>query len=344
MYLGLTDGFLKMWSNKRMVGVFYLVNLLTGLLIIWPFMKVWREMTEYSLVADLPGGVMNFDVVMEMMQHYGSGFKAAMAAAMVLMVVSFLLSLFLSAGAIGLFASRDQDAYTAAGFFGHAGDYFGRFLRLFLWSGGLLVLVFFLGMAPIMISAVIYGDDAYRGVKFWGAIIAGGWTLTLLFFYVRIMDYARIYTVASEEHNMRRALLQGMGFVLANPVSVTLTGLTVFIFGACAVGLFAMIPLEATGMGALIGVTLIRQIQLLLRATFRVTLYAAESSLYLDRTPQITYTHEPSPSREEEETWQNAEARGASSAGAGTPGAEPEPRRHTVNEVPNVPTQDPSYE
>ncbi len=130
------SGLSQAWSTKRLVMVLYLASVILGLLIALPVRAVLLDFAGHSLEgAALVNGV-STGFFLELLFHNEAGLVGLRAPALFASAAYLLLSLFLSGGALAVLASGE--GYRATDFWGGAAKFFGRFLRLALWSSLLL--------------------------------------------------------------------------------------------------------------------------------------------------------------------------------------------------------------
>ena len=221
------------FANKRLWLLLYAVQLGLALLLIAPLKTAVQSLLGQSLLGqDLLEGRTGL-VLVEFVIHQAQA-VAMVAPLLVWGGIAFLfLTLFLNGGILGLFV-KDQ-RFVPATFFGDAGAYFWRFVRLFLTS------ILYLLVAVLVYVLLNKGLMAFKGdsepLAFLLRLIGLG-VLGLLGLVVQmVFDYAKIMTVAEDRRGMFKTALKAWGFVFRHLCGtfglyllVGLTGLVLFIF------------------------------------------------------------------------------------------------------------------
>lgn len=275
----LKAGLSQVWSNKSILFIFYLANLLSGIVLMLPFRAMLDNFIGYSLMGDKLGGLIDMDFLFEFLVNSSGLGGIVLVSGLVFFGLYGLVNLFLSGGALGIFVGKEN--FTAAKFWGDGGKYFGRFIRLFFWGLPVLVILFGLQFIVTGVQRIIFGSDPYTYVLYWSNWIQFVLRWFAFFFFFIIFDYARIYAVTLEERKMRKALGEGLGFVWRNFRRTFTLAFTVSLLGI--VGLLVYNPLadllSAPNAMILILLFLWQQIFMLFRMLLRLTLYAGEVQL-----------------------------------------------------------------
>ena len=111
VFASLKAGFYLMWTNRRMVYIFYFVNLLLGILLMLPFRQFVKSFAGESLIAEKLAGPIDIDFIFDLFQKH-----PALNDVLIVMIVFGLLlyllaNLFLSGGAYGVFAGSFASRY-----------------------------------------------------------------------------------------------------------------------------------------------------------------------------------------------------------------------------------------
>lgn len=258
----------------RLLGVLYVAELVAGLALTLP---LWAILDRFG--GWMAGGLdVNFFI--ELHAYHESELVGLMGLRRLIVVGYFLASLFLSGGALAVLAGGER--YQPAFFWGQAAKFFGRFLRLVLWSLLVLATASLVPLAAYGLQRLLYGPDPYEKVIFWGFWLQLGLAVAGLFVYRIVLDYARIHAVLTDEKRMRVSLWQGIRFTFKN-LGRTL-GLAFLLFLAGGVVLALYRPL-ASALGAPTGTTvvllfLLQQLYILWRMAMRVTRYASQLEFY----------------------------------------------------------------
>src|SRR5262245_50030924 len=190
-------GFVQVRANRRMLWLYYAGNLVFGLLLALPLRFLLGRFIGNSQMGERLGGVMDMDFLAELIKENLTSFSAWTGLLLVVPAAYWLFSLFLSGGALATFVENEK--YSAAFFWGNAGKYFGRFVRLALWSIPLLIALFSVQFLENGIRLLIFGKDAYQNITYWGGWIRTGLLGLSLGVLGLIFDYARIHAMHHDE-------------------------------------------------------------------------------------------------------------------------------------------------
>ena len=218
-----TTGIKQAAQYPKMILVLWLFNFLLGLVIYFLACGFFCKVLGSSALAEGLQKKMDFNVLFEILAHQGEGLGTIREAALLLLGLSFLTSIFLNGGILHVFAaaSRDSGLMTARNrfaqdFFQGAGKFFGRFFRLCIYSL-LLWVTFILGFLfihEILESFTAGGTNERLMVILFFLRVAVG--LFFLFLIKMILDYTQIKIVLQDSRYVFRSFLQTMAFVLHN--------------------------------------------------------------------------------------------------------------------------------
>lgn len=269
-----------MWQNKGMVLIYYLANLLFGIVLMLPFRSVLSGFAGNSLMGEKLAGRLDMDFLFEFFKENPNLFSTYTLLILVWFSVYWLLSLFLSGGAFSVFISGEK--YTSPLFWGNAAKYFGRFIRLVLWSIPVLAILFCLQFLWTVIQRIFFGSDPYQYITYWGGWIKVGLRYISFILYFLVLDYARIYTVTTDERRMWISLWQGIQFGFKNIMKTFGLALLLFLTGIIALVIYNPIAnlLHAPYSIVILLLFLWQQVYIVFRMVLRLTLYSGEVRLY----------------------------------------------------------------
>lgn len=284
--LSLKVGIAQMWKYRRIVMIFFLTNFIFGLLLMLPVRAALSGFASETLMGQMLAGRFSFDFLFEFFRE-NSGVAGVYAALfMVLSAIYWLLGLFLSGGAFAVL--RNDQLFRSSDFWSGCGKFFGRFLRLVLWSLPVFVVLFLLQFVWSGIEYLIWGSDPYQYITFWGAWIKFGLRVISLLLFAMVLDYSRIYVVLTDENRMRVALWRGIKFVFGNFGAAFMLAMILYLAGLAVLALYNPIAnvLSAPVSWVIVGLFVVQQLYMFWRMMLRLTLYASQMSLYLNRTEE----------------------------------------------------------
>lgn len=281
MILGsLRSGINRTWTGKRMLVPFYLVNLVSGLLIMIPFAYALNDFAGTSMMRQKLGESMDYDFLFEFLYYADSGLSAVQGMIMTVPFLYWLIALFLSGGALTIFAKHEH--YASPAFWGGAASYFGRILRLALLALPVLVALFCLRYLVNLFQLIFFGSDPYEYIVYWGAWIKMALGFIGLILFGLIFDYARIHLVLTDNRKTRKSLWQGARFAVKN-LKYTL-GLAFIIFlggwSAIIVYYFGSNLFSAPGWLIVIVLFIWQQLYIVSKMAIRLTAYSSQMELF----------------------------------------------------------------
>lgn len=199
-------------------------------------------------------------------------------------VVFALLWAFLLGGVLQRFArpSGFEGSVLSQTFFGNAGRFFGRFVRLALLSGLVYLALYALARGYFRLLQSWTRDvTSERAVLAW--VLVGAAVLVLALVVVRLVfDYAKVMTVVEDRRGMLLAAWSGLRFVAGNPGRVLGLYLGMALLGALLLLVYAFLAPTA-GPASWVGLVLAFLLAQLVPAAklgLRISLLAGEMALY----------------------------------------------------------------
>jgi hypothetical protein len=283
IWKSLKSGLARGWQTKRLVLVFYFASLLLGLTIALPLRSALSSFAGRSLAGDELASGITFSFIVELIEYNQAAVVSLWVPIVLGALVYWVGSLFLSGGALAvLVGDQSNTAYRTVTFWGSAANFFGRFLRLGLWSLLLLAALSLLPLAAAGIQRLAFGSDPYQYITYWGTWVKVGLAALALFFFRICFDYARIHAVLTDERRTRVSLWRGVRFATGHLYRTI--GLALLITLAGAIGLALLRPvtswLDGTTVVMVVMFILVQQLYVVWRVTLRLTRYASELQLY----------------------------------------------------------------
>ncbi len=100
------SGVTRVWAHRRLLVPFYLANAVFGLMAMLPVGLLLDEYVGNSLMRERLGVAMDFDFFFEFMLGNGDGLAAAQGVALAVMAIYWIVTLFLSGGALTVFSTK----------------------------------------------------------------------------------------------------------------------------------------------------------------------------------------------------------------------------------------------
>jgi hypothetical protein len=274
------EGFRSTLRIKKLIVIFYLVNLSFALLVMLPVRSALSSFGGGTLAGEGLANHFDFDFLAEFLHANGTTFSATFMTFLAAGTLYWLANLFLSGGAYATFWGGDTPAPET--FWAGAGKYFGRFLRLGLWSVIALGVFYLVQFTLPLAIHVIFGKDPYQSIVWWGNWIRTGVGLLGIILYFIVVDYGKLYIVSSGDHRGGRALVEGVRFAFRHIGATSGIALTLFIAGVVVLLLYnpASDALRAPSWGALLLLFFLQQLYIFVKMLLRVALYGSQAVYY----------------------------------------------------------------
>ena len=285
--MGIFDIFLsgikKIIGNLRMWFILFGVQLGFAIVLLWPLGGQLDKMLGHSLMGqDILRGI-GMQVFLEFIIDYGQSASLEVKLIWIIGLIYLVTSIFFNGGILGVFI-RDDKEFSSNLFFGNAGSYFGRFLRLFLFSIVFIIAALLIHTSLGALFNSIAGDSEPLRILF--LMIKTGIFLFLLFFINMVFDYAKISTVFRDRRRMCKTALQSWAFVFQNLgrtlklyYLATLLGLLCFVIYSLVGKIFG----PSTSLGILL-LLIWQQMYAFCRIGIRLNFFASQTILYKELT------------------------------------------------------------
>lgn len=267
-------------ENKRLILIYYLANLLFSVILLLPFRTIVKDFIGGGVMGETLAGRFNLDFWAELFRKQHNLGEAVTSLIMFIPVAYWVLLLFLSGGVLAVLLSGEK--YSAARFWGNCGKFFGRFVRLGLWSLPVFAILFSVQYLETGLQRLIYGKQPYQYISYWG-----GWIRMLIsylgiIYYAVILDYARIIAVKEDMKKMRVALWRAVKFSLRHFLNTFGLGLAVFFAGALILLIYNPLAnvLAAPNAIVVLLLFLMQQAYMVTRMLLKVTLFAGQIHMY----------------------------------------------------------------
>ena len=282
-------GFRRASSQPKMLLVLYLVNLLMSIPLALALHSVLESGLGGSLASSQLLGGLDFTVWQDFTVAHQGELSAVFSQIVWVVLVSLFVQTFLAGGILAR-VCNPEGSFSASAFFGGCGNYFFRFLRLFLIFAivvcvdgavvGLLV-----GTLEDALTKHALSEVTDLWVKIGGAVLF----LIPLVVVLMVADYARVRTVVEDERSMWRCAGRAAKFVLGRlrktfALQVALLLVALFLF---AIYLWLDLAIGMTTTATIVLMMIIQQLFMVSRSWMRVATYASELTLYDGLRPTV---------------------------------------------------------
>jgi len=302
------QGIKRATSEGKLVWLLWLVNVLFASLIYFQFSDYMNQVLSRSAAAENFLKTFDMNTFFELLAHNGEKLNAIVSLAILLLIGYIFASVFLNGGILFTLINpwkTEKRRRLAPLFFEGGGKFFGRFLRLLiysliLWLGVIIVnLIFHIILTPIT------KGGTNEVLMFYLILVRVVIALLLVFLVKMIVDYARIKIVVEDSRKVFRPLFQAVGFVFRK-LGSTLAIYYIFMFTAAAVFVLYLLvqkPIKTHSLLPILFAFIIGQIFILSRGWIKVGLQAAQMNFYQSAAlPQKTSESAPVPDEENSES------------------------------------------
>lgn len=271
-------------TNKswRMIVLLYVLNFLVAAILAWGFRSVLMRTIGDSMNLERVAKDFDYTVFADFMFKYGARISSLVYQLSWLVIFNLLMSTFLGGGTIALLKDK-EGSFSMRAFFENCGNYFFRFLRLFLVFGAILFLVGFIATAAFgMVYSILTAGAVSEVFPFTLGIMLFLLFLFILMLVTMMADYAKVATVVTDAESMLKISWQGIKFVFRHFLSTVLLQLFLVIILLAAVAIYLIVDSQfamATPIAVLV-VFIIQQISVGFKVWTRVAAYGGELELF----------------------------------------------------------------
>lgn len=278
--------------HRKLVGFFYICNLIFALIAILPIAIMISGVLGHSLESDRQFVTFGPDWVVAFLKNYDYAPASMTSVLLVALAILYMLwSTFLDGGAIAIFV-KEQDA-----FFSACARFFPRLFRLFLIS-----LVFYAIVLAIDGALAGAQRSAFKNsmVEYPSDIVS--WVRTAVIFFLlalvnMIFDYGKIIAIADDRRSAFGSTRRAIGFVRAH------FGRTLAIYWLCMLIGFVLLVIchfaaESMAQQSVVTVLLVflvRQVYMILRMWVRLLTWSSEAQFYKDNLSVRAVLPDPTP-------------------------------------------------
>lgn len=288
-----SQGIKRATTEGKLVWLLWLINVLFASVIYFQFSNYLNKVLSHSAVAEKFLKTFDINTFAELLSHNSEGLNTIISFAILLLIGYIFASVFLNGGILYTLISprkTGEKRRLAPLFFEGGGKFFGRFLRLLIYS-----LILWLGIAAVVLIVHIILNPITKGgtnevLLFYLIMVRVVIAFFLVFLVKMIVDYARIKIVLEDTHKVFRSLFLAVGFVFKK-LGSTLAIYYFFVLTTAAIFLLYWLVQKAVKTHALLPILIafiIGQIFILSRGWIKVGLQAAQMNFFRSAAkPQI---------------------------------------------------------
>ena len=273
-----------------MVWLLWLVNILFASLLYFPFSGFLNDVLSHRAAAKDFLKTFDMNTFFEIITYHGGEINSIISFAFFLLSGYVIASVFLNGGILFTLVQTKkpgEKTRVASLFFMGGGKFFGRFMRLLiysfiLWLGAIIIVFLF-----HMILTPLTEGGTNEALLFYLVWIRVAIAIFLFFIVKMIMDYARIKIVTDDSRNVFASVFQAVGFVFRRWGS-TLAIYYLFVLTGAAIFIVYWLVQKIVKTHALLPILiafLTGQIFVLSRGWLKVALQAAQMEYFQSLRP-----------------------------------------------------------
>lgn len=209
------SGWKKVWKNKKMWGLLYLLNFVFALLSAVPFSGFLSKSVGHTLENSNMLNGFDYTFVSDLMREYASGLSVIMSLSQGVILLFFIFSIFWMGGILSIL-KLEEDDYSFRKFWQGSAVYFWRLIRLtfyFTFFQALLLGLF----AFIFLQQGVNPLEIESEVSIINSLMI---MLPLYFLFATILfmiqDYAKIHIVHTKKKVIFHSIKKAFAFVIKN--------------------------------------------------------------------------------------------------------------------------------
>ena len=275
--------------EPKMIFVLWLINILFSSVIFFLFLKYLTAALGNSPAAEGLLKKFDFNIFFELIIHKGGPLQTIFYAAFILACLFFLVSIFLNGGILSVLISSHRSSEDQGEgrrfsrvFFQGAGQFFGRFFRLCIYSLILWIAVVLIHLLLNFALKPLTADGTNEKLMFYLILIQVAVGVFFVFLVHMILDYACIKIVIEDSRSVFRSLFQMTGFVfrrfgktLALYYLLIMTGA-----GLCVIHWFIQKSIQTSSFLPILVAFTVGQVFILSRGWLKIAFQAAQLDYY----------------------------------------------------------------
>jgi len=268
-------------ARPKLMAVLWLFNVSFASILYVIFFRAFNASVGPSLALNdlLKTGDMN--IILETLTQTAGPFASAFRAAPIVVLLYFMANVFLQGGILNvLIAPRGRKKF-AETFFGGGGRFYGRFLRLLVYSAVVWIPAIILFFAINAALGVLDNPSREKQMLFF-VIIRVALGLFLLHLIKMVLDYARIMIAVRDSRAVFRSLMDAVRFVVRRLGGTLglyyLLGLTGLAISLAYLGLKSLVGV--TTAAGILTVFLVTQVYIAGRSWLRAAFQAGQLEMF----------------------------------------------------------------
>lgn len=273
-------------ARPKLMTVLWLFNVSFASILYVIFYRAFNASVGPSLALNdlLKTGDMN--IVFEMLTQPAGPFGSAFRAAPIVVLLYFLANVFLQGGILNVLITPRGRKKFAETFFGGGGRFYGRFLRLLVYSAVVWIPAIILLLAVNAVFEAL-GDPSREKQMVFFIMIRVAIGLFLFHLIKMVLDYARIMVSVQDSRAVFRRLIDAVRFVVRRLGGTLglyyLLGLTGLVISLAYLGLKSLVGV--TTAAGILAVFLITQVYIAGRGWLRAAYQAGQLEMFTVSSP-----------------------------------------------------------
>ncbi len=209
------SGWKKVWGNKKLWGLLYLLNFVFALLSTIPFRGFLKESLGNTLATSRMLDGFDYAFLTDFMREYGNGISVILNLSLGIILLYFIFSIFWMGGILNILKNEDE-TYSFQKFWQGSAFYFWKLLRLTFYF--FIVHIFVLGVfALIFLRKGVSPFELDSEIEIINSILI---TVPIYLFFATIIamiqDYAKAHILHHDTTFITRPIKNAIQFTFKN--------------------------------------------------------------------------------------------------------------------------------
>jgi hypothetical protein len=276
----LGEGIRSATRRPGLVATLWAWNLALTLLAAVPFWAWVSTVSSVSPATDVFLDGLNIGLIAHLVAAEPDALSMTVVMVAILALTSVLSGAFLSGGILEVVTTEPDGRRLLQRFFGGAGRFFGRFVRLLAFAGLTLGVVMAIVATALGAATRALASGGHEPRALLATVILQAALGLTLGFFVLALDYARVLTVLADSRSMLRTWWRGLVFVVRHLPGAAAIGLLAAagVLGAMAVTAAFDAAYTARTWGVIFGAIAVQQAMVAVRTAVRVGQVSAQAS------------------------------------------------------------------
>jgi hypothetical protein len=236
IFSSIIAGLYRSWGIKRIILLYILLSLLVSSLVLNPYINTFQEFFSHRLAAEVIAQANIYTYYLEFSHYLAPAVEAARSVISLGAFLFLIISVLLSGGVIDSLISPEPVRLRK--FWSQSGHFFGRMIRLLLFSILLIAAALLVGILIPLPFTYLLPNPFVENVYFY---FYAGWLLFIWLLFVivfALLDLAKVLIVRDERDSVLRAVVTSFRYTVRHPLQILMTYLVLYLVGVLFFALY----------------------------------------------------------------------------------------------------------